>query len=1183
MRLKLKPLAYGIMLAIAGQASNPAMAVTMPDSGNAIGAGAAFVGSGTAANPILDVNVSQANSVINWNGSGFNVGSGGTVNFNSSVGPTSILNYDNSGSMSNIQGVVNNGGNKLFLVNPNGISDSSGAFSALIASDPEKVTLGEAGQLNIIYASDKVGGYGSVTGTASKEFDLDVELTQGAADSGDNRSNIVLGGDTTNVKVTNSSGISLKGNEVKFQANQTNISGSGSIQIQKLYANDIKIEGFDNTTLTSDLAAGDVVIIGNGGSSRANVTQAQGDMDSLTVKDSSLRIDNSDGGDITIGQLTHTATDATSTIISNKANVSIGNADIALASTDGNSSTIDLSHTVGTSGRLSITGNLSADHISTTHYVDFDNTTFSGFKDLSINDKDTGFSGVTANGADHTSVTTITHSGGTIDNLTVNGGVLNIDSNVQDGVLVFNNLKHHAYIGGMVVDVSNNSSVTFNNIDVNYNSDKDISTDSSFSSAEYTDVGATNSFVATAKGTGGNLTVNGGSIYAEKSIRFQHDAEAGGDLNLSRVYLLSREADIELVKNNEFTTTKEDGENTVEVASDQSMDTDNKGLIIIDDDEVRDGVVVIQGTAYTNDQKNDGDVDWWQYSSENRVVIDWENTTVDKADIKEGAALFDSRAVKVDNPFGDGGAGGSDEGNTGGDNSGGGSTTPTDPDTGGGTAPTDPDDGSTTPTDPDDGSGNGSGSGAGGSTTDPDTGGGTTPTDPDDGADNGSGGGTTDPGTGGGTNPTDPDDGAGGTTDPDNGTGGTIDPDDGSTTPTDPGDSGSTTDPDEGGSTTNPGDGSGSGETGGDGSDTTNPGDGGSTTTPGENGGSTDPDGSGTTNPTDPDNGGGSGSETENPGSGGSNPTNPDEGGDGSTPTNPDDGGQTPTDPGTGSGDGSSNTGDTGSGSDNGSTTNPGTDNGGVEDGDASSGDQGGGSGGADPSNPGSENGSGGNGSSGGNTGTTNPDNSGNTPSTPGGSDSGNNGGSGDVGNGTGSPTNPDTGKPVDPDDGMPIYVDPHNPTDPETGLPTNPGSTLPTDPDSEAGSENHGVGSGNEQGGSTPGASSGSGQDSGHATDPNTGWEVDPETGWPVDPETGIPTEPDQSAGGGGSAGAGGQGSSAQSQQAWSIKSWFSNLISNDEDEKKKKRASAQAKAREAKARLEIKKASDISYIKPS
>ncbi|MBI6882496.1 beta strand repeat-containing protein [Pseudomonas putida] len=1173
MRLKLKPLAYGIMLAIAGQASNPAMAVTMPDSGNAIGAGAAFVGSGTAANPILDVNVSQANSVINWNGSGFNVGSGGTVNFNSSVGPTSILNYDNSGSMSNIQGVVNNGGNKLFLVNPNGISDSSGAFSALIASDPEKVTLGEAGQLNIIYASDKVGGYGSVTGTASKEFNLDVELTQGAGDSGDNRSNIVLGGDTTNVKVTNSSGISLKGNEVKFQANQTNINGSGSIQIQKLYANDIKIEGFDNTTLTSDLAAGDVVIIGNGGSSKANVTQAQGDMDSLTVKDSSLRIDNSDGGDITIGQLTHTATDATSTIIANKANVAIGNANIALVSTDGDSSTIDLSHTAGTSGRLSITGNLSADHISTTHYVDFDNTTFSGFKDLSINDKDFGFSGVTANGANHTSVTTITHSGGTIDNLTVNGGVLNIDSNVQDGVLVFNNLKHHAYIGGMVVDVSNNSSVTFNNIDVNYNSDKDISTDSSFSSAEYTDVGATNSFVATAKGTGGNLTVNGGSIYAEKSIRFQHDAEAGGDLNLSRVYLLSREADIELVKNNEFTTTKEDGENTVEVGSDHSMDTDNKGLIIIDDDEVRDGVVVIQGTAYTNDQKNDGDVDWWQYSSENRVVIDWENTTVDKADIKEGAALFDSRAVKVDNPFSDGGAGGSDEGNTGGDNSGGGSTTPTDPGTGGGTTPTDPDGGSTTPTDPDDGTDNGSGSGSGGSTTNPGTGGGTTPTDPDDGTGGGSGS-----GSGGGTTPTNPDDGTGGTADPDNGNGGTTDPDDG----------GSTTDPDGGGSTTNPGDGSSSGGSGSDGSDPTNP-DEGSTTNPGGDSGSTDPDGSGTTNPTDPDEGGGStptdpdngsGSETENPGSGGSNPTDPDEGG-GSTPTNPDDGSQNPTDPGTGEGGDSTNPGDNGSGG--GSTTTPGTDDGNTGSGGTGSGGQGSDSGGADPANPSDGDGSAGNGNTGGDAGSSNPGDSGNSPSAPGSSGSDSNAGSGSVGNGTDTPTNPDTGKPVDPDDGMPVYVDPESPTDPETGLPTNPGPNLPTDPDVDTGSENNGGSNPGGQDNSLPGgAGGGAGQDTSHTTDPNTGWEVDPETGWPVDPETGIPTEPEHTADSGESGGTSSAGA-AQPQQAWSIKSWFSSLMGSDDDEKKKKRAAAQAKAREAKAKLEIKKASDISYIRPS
>jgi filamentous hemagglutinin family protein len=1219
MRLKLKPLAYAIMLTVV----SPSLVLAAPTAGipdynNANGSGTSFLESQLGGNPVLDVNTTEKNSVINWNGGGFNVGPDGTVNFNSSVGPTSILNYDRSGSMSNIQGVVNNGGNKVFLVNPNGISDSSGSFSGLIANDASNVDLDKTtGKLTILNKGSSIVPYGTVTGTTSKEFDLNIGLENG---SGFRDGNMIIGGNNTNIAVEKEgTAMVIDADHASFQGNKTIFTsrqGQGDIEFDGLKSNNVQIDKFKNTTIMGDLNAQNVTVNAYGQSSKTKVQDATGSLTGLEVNKGSLTVSSDEaGGLLIIDGLKHTATNANTVLdVSNGATLQVNNVAVDLTKvgnstannfTAGQSGTggslliiggtvsadnaisfdnkgttssdtlkmndvtldrfqtlrvqdkVDLNNVVATgqavssvnlagtrgsinnlevnnsslnisttgasdvliidglkqrstdanttlssgngslsitnadiaitkgvsdtdnnlsitknAGTIAVSGAVAADNqITSDGNTNINGTTFGGFKDLNIKNRTTGFDNVTANAATLTSTTHIQNTSGTINNLKLNNGVLKVESDITNGVLTFNNLSHYAKVGGMELNISNGSTVTLNNIDINYNSDKDINSDPTLTDNDVVSAGATNSFVAMAKGTGGNLNVNGGTIYAEKDIRFQHEAGAGGTLNLAHVYLLSREANIELVKNTGFTTTQESGQNTVELGTDQSPDDlENKGVIIINDPAVKSGVTVTEGSSYTDAEKNDGEKDWWRWESDNRVVVDWDKTSLDNVDLKEGAALFDSKASKVDGPTN---SDGGDNGSSGG--TGGGGTNPTDPTLPPPTTwPTDPSTGY--PIDPSTGWPLDPGTGF---PIDPSTG---LPTDPS----------TIPPGAG---NPWEIDPGTGWPINPD--TGEPVDPDsipDGST-PTDP---------------TNPG---------------------------------------GGTNPTDP----------TNPGGGGTTPTDP---------SNPGGGGTTPTDP-----------------------TNPGS---------------GGGTTPTDPSNPGS--GTGGSGGSGGGS----------------------------------TPVDPGTGLPLDPSTGLPQMPDPSLPTDPGTGLPTQPGGGLPTDPGTGNPGQpgEPGAGTPTDPGNSNPGTTyppTTPGQPgTSLPTDPETGWPVDPETGWPIDPESGIPTDPetippgagndgdsgshdgsgsngngsngsgsnggssngDSSNGsesgsnGGGSHGNGnssnGSGSADDGEEAksgWSLFGWMSDLFNNsDDDEKKKKKKKAQEAARAAKAKYEVEKAKrngDVSLIK--
>ncbi|EIY6495382.1 TPA: filamentous hemagglutinin N-terminal domain-containing protein [Campylobacter lari] len=66
----------------------------------------------------MNINGKGPNSVIQWGG-GFNIGKGEQVNFNGSN--KNYLNIAHGTSKSTIAGILNAGGNNVFLINPNGV------------------------------------------------------------------------------------------------------------------------------------------------------------------------------------------------------------------------------------------------------------------------------------------------------------------------------------------------------------------------------------------------------------------------------------------------------------------------------------------------------------------------------------------------------------------------------------------------------------------------------------------------------------------------------------------------------------------------------------------------------------------------------------------------------------------------------------------------------------------------------------------------------------------------------------------------------------------------------------------------------------------------------------------------------------------------------------------------------
>lgn len=103
-------------------AGSPVSNGTLPDGGKFV------AGQGTIGNPVngkMDIHQNTQNAVITWD-KGFNIGANATVNFK---GPENFntLNYDISGSLSQIYGTINAQGGNIYIVNPAGVEIGNSA------------------------------------------------------------------------------------------------------------------------------------------------------------------------------------------------------------------------------------------------------------------------------------------------------------------------------------------------------------------------------------------------------------------------------------------------------------------------------------------------------------------------------------------------------------------------------------------------------------------------------------------------------------------------------------------------------------------------------------------------------------------------------------------------------------------------------------------------------------------------------------------------------------------------------------------------------------------------------------------------------------------------------------------------------------------------------------------------
>lgn len=1008
MKFKLKPLAYLTMLAISNSimpafaADDVSLPVTsaypdalkdqLPDFEHAAGNGVTFDGPAstytgtTPPAPTLDVNTTEKNTLINWGGRGFDVGADATVNFRPGQSGTAILNYDTSGNMSIVNGAVNANGAKLFLVNPDGISDTSGSFTALISNDAENVTLGTDGRLRIKNSGDRI--YGGVSGSVDTGQDLTVDLVNG---DGINTSNMILGGDNTRINITNpDTGSNLISN-TEFAANSTTITASegssATLRLEKTTGGNLTINNFDTTTVAGET-----------------------DLSKVTVNNSSVL--STFSSDSATGKLT---------------DVAVNNGSVDLNQTGGTLIIDGMQHN-------SYLGNFEAS-VQGGAVLDIRNSRVNLNSDGDIEDNESLPAGVEEREIENSALFSTDTGGGTI-NLTnsaiIAEGSIYFEDNLKVGTL---NLKDTDLLvpEGNVL-ITPGTKITMGD---------GFALDSDFNPDGYTR-GVIVVDTAKTEGTidAGKQYYQAGDDYSEYSsdktitLSFNQINASGGGAMENRSEFESaatapsapsdvpnsgggQEIDPPVV---DIPETPDDGSNTTPGGGETEVDPDT-------DQGGDSGTSPDDGGGTTTPGDND-----------TTPGTGGSETPPGSGGTETGTGPTDGGATDPDDgntgttPGTDPGEG-TDTGNTGTNPSEGGST---DPDNGGTDTPgTDPDDGSSTDPD-DDGTGTtpgtdpNSGSDSGNTdtdpsdngSTDPDDGGtGTTPgTNPDDGStdpeggEGNSGGGETTPGTG--ETDTDPEEGGSGTTPGTN-------PGDGSSEEgTNPG----STDPDGGGTTVPGGDGTetipgGGGEGSDDNPDTgTGPVDGGSTDpddgTPGttpdtDNGSTTEPGTGGTdTSPgtTPPEGTGGNDeSDTDPDGTPGTDPVEDGTAAPGAGGTETPPGGETGSESGGGADEGGSTspgtnpdqgTGGGGSGGDTGSGTNPGGDSGstpGSGSGGSGSGDHG--TGGTDT--PATDSGS----ESGGNSGTPEPDQSGNEgsgPATqPGGSD-GNSPGSG--GNGTTTP-----------------------------------------------------------------------------------------------------------------------------------------------------------------------------------
>lgn len=107
-------------------AGSPVSNGTLPDGGKFV------AGQGTIGDPVngkMDIHQNTQNAVITWD-KGFNIGANATVNFTAEGAYKdnfNTLNYDKSGSLSQIYGTINAQGGNIYIVNPNGVEIGNSA------------------------------------------------------------------------------------------------------------------------------------------------------------------------------------------------------------------------------------------------------------------------------------------------------------------------------------------------------------------------------------------------------------------------------------------------------------------------------------------------------------------------------------------------------------------------------------------------------------------------------------------------------------------------------------------------------------------------------------------------------------------------------------------------------------------------------------------------------------------------------------------------------------------------------------------------------------------------------------------------------------------------------------------------------------------------------------------------
>lgn len=107
-------------------AGSPVSNGTLPDGGKFV------AGQGTIGDPVngkMDIHQNTQNAVITWD-KGFNIGANATVNFTAEgtyKDNFNTLNYDKSGSLSQIYGTINAQGGNIYIVNPNGVEIGNSA------------------------------------------------------------------------------------------------------------------------------------------------------------------------------------------------------------------------------------------------------------------------------------------------------------------------------------------------------------------------------------------------------------------------------------------------------------------------------------------------------------------------------------------------------------------------------------------------------------------------------------------------------------------------------------------------------------------------------------------------------------------------------------------------------------------------------------------------------------------------------------------------------------------------------------------------------------------------------------------------------------------------------------------------------------------------------------------------